>query len=89
MNDIKDLKNGIRIEDVISEYVDLEPMGSYLLRGLCPFHSEAKPSFTVYIKTQSFFCYGCGIGGDVITFLIKIEKISFKKAIDSLKNRVL
>ena len=73
---------------MISEYVDLEPMGSNLLRGFCPFHPESKPSFTVYINTQSFFCYGCGVGGDVINFLKKIEKIGFKEVVDRLKNMV-
>lgn len=83
--DIQELKNKIRIEDVISKYVYLIPIGEDRFRGLCPFHGESKPSFTVYADTQSFYCFGCGVGGDVISFLMKIENIDFKDAIKKIK----
>ena len=84
--DIKKIKNKLKIEEIISRYIDLKPMGSNLLRGYCPFHPETKSSFTVYIDTQSYFCFGCGAWGDVINFVMKIENISFTEAINLLKN---
>jgi DNA primase len=83
--DIKELKQKIKIKEIISKYVNLTSIGTDRYRGCCPFHNETKPSFTVYSDTQSFYCYGCGIGGDVINFLMKIEKIDFKEAIRNLK----
>ena len=59
------------IVDVISPYVDLRVRGS-LATGLCPFHNEKTPSFTVYVNTQSYYCFGCGSGGDAITFIKNI-----------------
>ena len=77
LTDIKELKQKIKIEEIISKYVNLTPIGTDRYRSCCPFHDETKPSFTVYADTQSFYCYGCGTGGDVINFLIKIEKIEY------------
>jgi DNA primase len=61
------------IEQVIGSYVTLKPAGSNMV-GLCPFHSERSPSFTVFGATESFYCFGCGTGGDVVTFTMKMEK---------------
>ena len=58
------------IEQVIGRYVDLRRAGSNLV-GLCPFHSEKTPSFTVFRNTDSFYCFGCAAGGNVITFIQK------------------
>ena len=74
-----------RIEDIVSEYTVLVLIGKNRLRGLCPFHDDSKPSFTVYIDTQSFYCFGCGIGGNVINFLKKIKNIDSVQAIRELK----
>ena len=58
------------IENVIGGFVDLKRTGTNV-KGLCPFHNEKTPSFTVFPATQSFYCFGCGAGGDVITFIMK------------------
>ena len=62
------------IEEVVGQYVNLKRSGSNLF-GLCPFHGEKTPSFTVYPENNSFYCFGCGAGGDVITFIKKITQI--------------
>ena len=62
------------IVDVISSYVDLRVRGANAT-GLCPFHNEKTPSFTVYINNQSYYCFGCGSGGDVISFIKNIENL--------------
>lgn len=74
------------IEDVISTYVTLKRRGATLV-GLCPFHNEKTPSFTVYPATQSFYCFGCGAGGDAITFLKKIENLDYLDAVKTLAQR--
>jgi DNA primase len=79
------MKKLARIEDVVSEYITLIPIAKNRLRGLCPFHDDSNPSFTVYIDTQSFYCFGCGIGGNVINFLKKIKNIDSAQAIRELK----
>ncbi|MQY74574.1 MAG: hypothetical protein GH148_03440 [Clostridia bacterium] len=56
--------------------------------GKVTFHSESKPSFTVYTDIQSFYCYGYGVGGDIIAIIIKIEEIGFKEAISRLNNMI-
>lgn len=74
------------IEAVISPYVSLKRAGS-LVKGLCPFHSEKTPSFVVYPKDNSFYCFGCGAGGDAITFLKKMENMDFEDAVETLAKR--
>lgn len=74
------------IEDVISTYVTLKRRGATLV-GLCPFHNEKTPSFTVYPATQSFYCFGCGAGGDAITFLKKVENLDYLDAVKTLAQR--
>ena len=74
------------IEDVISTYVTLKRRGATLV-GLCPFHNEKTPSFTVYLATQSFYCFGCGAGGDAITFVKKIENLDYLDAVKTLAQR--
>ncbi|MBO7292621.1 MAG: DNA primase, partial [Clostridia bacterium] len=75
------------IEGVISPYVSLKRAGG-LLKGLCPFHSEKTPSFCVYPKDNSFYCFGCGAGGDAITFVKRIENMDFEDAVETLAKRV-
>ncbi len=81
---ITELKIRNPIEDVISRYVDLKRAGRNLV-GRCPFHSEKTPSFTVF--TDHFHCFGCSVGGDVITFAMKIENLDYKDAVSFLADR--
>jgi DNA primase len=74
------------IADVISEYVPLKKRGKNYV-GLCPFHPEKDPSFTVTPDKQIFYCFGCGEGGNVISFLMKHEKLSFPEAVKLLAKR--
>lgn len=83
---LQELKMKTDIEDVISAYVTLKRRGATLV-GLCPFHNEKTPSFTVYPATQSFYCFGCGAGGDAITFLKKIENLDYLDAVKTLAQR--
>ena len=74
------------IETVVGAYVSLKRAGSNL-KGLCPFHSEKSPSFTVYPNDNSFYCFGCGAGGDVITFIKKKENLDYPDAVEFLADR--
>lgn len=83
----QELKYKTDVEDIISTYVSLKRRGSTLV-GLCPFHNEKTPSFTVYPNTQSFYCFGCGIGGDSVTFLKNVEHLDYMDAVKMLADRV-
>lgn len=83
---IQQLKQYSDIERIVSGYVQLKKKGRYL-SGLCPFHSEKSPSFFVYPQTQSFYCFGCGAGGDVITFIRQIENLEYMEAVRFLADR--
>ncbi len=74
------------IETLIGSYISLKRAGSNL-RGLCPFHSEKTPSFTVYPQDNSFYCFGCGAGGDAITFIRKRENLDYPDAVEFLAQR--
>ena len=74
------------IEQVISSYVTLRPAGSNMV-GLCPFHSENSPSFTVFGSDDHFYCFGCGAGGDVITFVMRMENVDYPTALELLAKR--
>ncbi len=74
------------ITDIIGQYVKLQRAGSNT-KGLCPFHSEKTPSFTVFPATSSFYCFGCGAGGDVITFIMKAENLDYPAAVEFLAGR--
>ncbi len=83
---IEELKFHNDIETVVSSYVQLKKKGRISV-GLCPFHSEKTPSFTVYPESQSFYCFGCGAGGDIIGFIRRIENLSYVEAIRLLAER--
>lgn len=83
---IEEIKNSNDIVDVISQYVNLKRSGRNFF-GLCPFHKEKSPSFSVSPDKQIFHCFGCGAGGNVIHFISKIENADFKEAIGILANR--
>ena len=78
---LEEIRSRLDIVDVISRYVDLRKRGKNFV-GLCPFHVEKTPSFTVSPDKQFFYCFGCGIGGDVIKFLMMIENLEFKEALE-------
>ncbi len=80
------LRLGNPIEDVFSSYTSLKKHGS-TSKCLCPFHSEKTPSCTIYNDTQSFYCFGCGAGGDVISFIKRIENLSYIEAVRFLAER--
>lgn len=83
---IYQLRLGNPIEDVFSSYVSIRKHGS-TSKCLCPFHSEKTPSCTIYSDTQSFYCFGCGAGGDVISFIKRIENLSYIEAVRFLAER--
>lgn len=83
---MQDLKFRNNIADVVSNYVNLKKKGHNLV-GLCPFHSEKTPSFNIYQDSESFYCFGCGVGGDVITFIRMIENLDYIESIKFLADR--
>ena len=85
-NFIQDLKMKTDIYDVISTYVTLKKRGRTYV-GLCPFHNEKTPSFTVYPDTESFYCFGCGAGGDAVGFMKRIENLDYIDAVKALAQR--
>ena len=86
-DDIATVKERASIEDVVRDHVTLRRAGSSL-KGLCPFHDEKTPSFTVNPTTGYYKCYGCGEGGDVFSFLEKVEHPSFTEAVERLAVKV-
>jgi DNA primase len=85
--DIAELREKARIDEVVSDYVTLRPAGGGSLKGLCPFHDEKSPSFNVNPQRQFWHCFGCGEGGDVIAFLMKIDGLGFTDAVERLAER--
>ena len=83
---LQELKYRSDIEQIIGSYVNRRRRGR-TLSGLCPFHSEKSPSFTVYPENQSFYCFGCGAGGDVISFIRRIENLDYMESIRFLAQR--
>ena len=83
---LAELRQRADIESTISSYVNIKRNGR-ISKGLCPFHNEKTPSFTVYPDTQSYYCFGCGNGGDVITFIKNIENLDYIDAVRFLADR--
>ncbi|MGF2944549.1 DNA primase [Mycobacterium sp. Lab-001] len=86
--DIAAIRERVRIEEVVGDYVQLRNAGADSLKGLCPFHDEKSPSFHVRPNHGHFHCFGCGEGGDVYAFVQKIEHVSFVEAVELLADRV-
>lgn len=80
---IQELQDKIDIEQVISSSISLKRRGKNLV-GLCPFHNEKTPSFTVYPESRSFYCFGCGAGGDVISFVRRMENLDYIEAVKAV-----
>lgn len=83
---LQELKLRSDITEIASSYVNLKRHGRNMV-GLCPFHGEKTPSFTIYTENGSFYCFGCGAGGDVITFIMKIENLDYVEAVKFLAQR--
>ncbi|OMC39906.1 DNA primase [Mycobacterium sp. GA-1841] len=86
--DIAAIREKIRIEDVVGDYVQLRRAGADSMKGLCPFHDEKSPSFHVRPNHGHFHCFGCGEGGDVYAFIQKIEHVTFVEAVELLADKV-
>jgi DNA primase len=87
MDFVEQLKSSVDIVGVIGEYVRLRRSGSQRYMGLCPFHNEKSPSFTVHVVHQFYKCFSCGAGGDVVKFVMEKEGVSFYEALKSLSQR--
>jgi len=85
--DIEAVRERARLEDVVGEHVTLKSAGVGSLKGLCPFHDERTPSFHVRPQLGYWHCFGCGEGGDVITFIEKINHLGFAEAVEYLADR--
>lgn len=86
--DVAAVRERARIEEIVGEHVTLKPAGVGSLKGLCPFHDERTPSFHVRPPVNLWHCFGCGEGGDVISFVQKIDGLGFAEAVEHLAARV-
>ncbi len=86
--DIAEVREKSRIDDIVSGYVTLRNAGGGSMKGLCPFHDEKSASFHVTPSRGFFHCFGCGEGGDVINFLMKIDGLSFTEAVERLADKL-
>ena len=80
---INELRQSVDIVDVISDYIQLKKQGRNYF-GLCPFHGENTPSFSVSDEKQIFHCFGCGVGGNIFTFLMEIDGVGFIEAAEKV-----
>lgn len=83
-DELNDLKKRVSMVDVVGHYVTLRPRGRNL-SGCCPFHDDRQPSLVVYPEKQRFHCYGCGVQGDVLDFLMRVESLRFPEAVRTLR----
>ncbi|WP_127783435.1 DNA primase [Rhodococcus sp. X156] len=86
--DIAEIRERTRIDEIVGDYVALKPAGSGSLKGLCPFHDEKSPSFNVRPEHGTYHCFGCGEGGDAISFIQNVEHLSFVETVERLADRV-
>jgi DNA primase len=87
-DDVALVKERSSIEDVVREHVTLRPAGPGSMKGLCPFHDEKTPSFNIRPVVGAWHCFGCGEGGDVISFLQKVEHLTFSEAVERLAQKL-
>lgn len=85
--DVVEVRNRVKIDEVVATHVALRNAGGGSLKGLCPFHDEKTPSFQVTPSRGFYYCFGCGEGGDAITFLQKMDNLSFTEALERLADR--
>src|SRR5260370_9229451 len=81
------VKQQADIVRIVGEYVKLKKAGAQNFSGLCPFHNEKTPSFSVHATRQFYHCFGCGASGDVFSFVQKIENITFPEAVTSVAQK--
>ena len=86
--DVAYVRENVRIDEVVNDYLPLKQAGGDQKKGLCPFHDEKSPSFHVTLSRGYFHCFGCGKGGDIIKFLMDIEHIAFVEAVEKLAARI-
>ena len=86
-DDVAAVRERSRIDEVVREVVTLKPAGGGSLKGLCPFHEERSPSFHVTPARGMYYCFGCGEGGDVITFVQKLDHLTFAEAVEKLAGK--
>jgi DNA primase len=87
-SDIDEVRSRINLADVVGDYVTLKSAGVGSLKGLCPFHEERSPSFHVRPQVGYYHCFGCGEGGDVFTFLQRMDHVSFAEAVERMAARL-
>jgi DNA primase len=87
-SDVEEVKARTNLADIVGDYVALKPAGVGSLKGLCPFHDERSPSFQVRQQVGLYHCFGCGEGGDVYAFLMKIDHVTFTDAVERLAARL-
>ena len=85
---LTELRSRVDIEELVGRYTEIKHRGSRTPVALCPFHTEKTPSFVIYRDTQSYYCFGCGAGGDAITFVKNIERLDYVEAVRYLCERV-
>ena len=86
-NFLAELRQRTDIEELIGRYTEIKHRGSVRPVALCPFHTEKTPSFVIYKDTQSYYCFGCQMGGDAINFVKNIERIDYTEAVKLLCER--
>jgi DNA primase len=87
-SDIDEVRSRTNIADIVGDYVTLKSAGGGSMKGLCPFHEERSPSFHVRPQVGFYHCFGCGEGGDVFTFLQKMDHVSFSEAVERMAGRL-
>ncbi len=87
MTPSEDIKTRLDVVDVLGEYLPLKPAGSGAFKALCPFHTEQTPSFHLSRPRQSWHCFGCDTGGDIFSFVMKMEGMEFREALELLANK--
>src|ERR1700712_390759 len=87
-SDIDEVRARINLADVVGDYVTLKSAGVGSLKGLCPFHEERSPSFHVRPQVGYYHCFGCGEGGDVFTFLQKMDHVTFSETVERMAARI-
>ncbi len=92
MTDSSDFKENVKqqadIVRIVGDYVKLKKAGAQNYSGLCPFHNEKTPSFSVHATRQFYHCFGCGVSGDVFSFVQKVENITFPEAVRAVAQKL-